>query len=168
MDNNEAREMDHADNATGPDHLDYESGYFDNQGSWRTRADKRIAEATPYMPRNESDEDAERQYDHCTACGYDLGTHHPTCLRAYGSGNFGNPNRPTGPDYCAGCGRAPCMWTAYSQHYTDPQPHTLERHNHIVMIARIDAMTDSQRRDLLVWFSSQEETMDRGIRFVTR
>lgn len=79
-----------------------------------------------------------------------------------------NPNRPTQPSYCAQCGFAPCLWLNYSAHYTDPQPFTLERHEHLAMIARIDALTDQQRRDALVMFSSNIDMMEQAMLMVTR
>jgi hypothetical protein len=59
------------------------------------------------------------------------------------------------------------MWKDYSQHYSPPRPLTIERYDHFAMIARIDALTDAERRDLCVHLSSLPQ-MDNAIRFVTR
>jgi len=87
MDNNEAREMDYADNATGPDHEhwleDAGAALMGLTPTQRIRVAIATAGATPYTPREESDEDAERAAERCDACGYDLGTHHPRCIKAY-------------------------------------------------------------------------------------
>jgi hypothetical protein len=80
MDNNEAREMDEADHGAGPDHEhwleDAGAALMGLTPTQRIRVAIATAGATP---REESDEDAE----HCDACGYDLGTHHPRCIKAY-------------------------------------------------------------------------------------
>ena len=78
-----------------------------------------------------------------------------------------NENRPTPANYCAICGER-CLWTNFSQHYTDPQPWTVERHEHVVIISRIDALTDSQRRDALVFLSGNVQMMEAALHMVQR
>jgi len=188
MDNNEAREMDHADNATGPDHEQYQPFPFDRDHSHcmdRTGVNYvpctslthcpsicdcpvgacTAAKLDTYaqwidIPDTRSAIDLDNDHDHCTNCGYDLGTHHPTCLRAYGLGDLGNPNRPTAASYCYNCNNAPCVWTEYRADTvldnkagtckTSPRPITLHEHNIEQRTAAVDALTDSQRRSIIL------------------
>jgi hypothetical protein len=82
--------------------------------------------------------------------------------------NTNDQNRPTEPNYCALCGHAPCLWLNYSTHYTDPQPYTIERHEHLEMMKRIDALTDSQRRDALMFLSGNVDMMNLAMKMVAR
>ena len=153
MDNNEAREMDYADTATGPDPFDIDP----------TGAGWIISEEFYDL-------------DHCTACGFDLGTHRPTCPRAYDVGNYGNPNRPTEPDHCFNCDTAPCIWIGYRTDTvlknraatckTAPRPITLQEHMIENRTRRIDALTDDQRRTDLMFLTPDE--LDAAIRYATR
>lgn len=111
------------------------------------------------------------QLDHCPACGFDLGTHRPKCPRSYGSGNYGNPNRPTGHGYCANCGHAPCIWhgAAKPSCLSSPHPITLQQHESRMIGARIDAMTADERRSALIFLSgANPELAERAIDYVHR
>lgn len=142
MDNNEAREMDYADTATGPDPFD-----IDPTGAgWIISPEFNL--------------------DHCPACGFDLGTHRPTCPTL-----TDNRNRQTDWNYCANCGMAPCLFEdpAKCTRYMQTQPITLQQHETHLIVSRIDALTDTQRRDALVYLSGRnDESMNDAIRMVTR
>jgi len=103
--------------------------------------------------------------EHCNACGYDLGTHHPTCTEVT------NPNRPTGETYCANCGFTPCRLTDVPG-YTctelhQPEPITPFTHETHLACDRIDSLTDSERRDALVYLTgATPDTTDRAIAHV--
>jgi len=68
-----------------------------------------------------------------------------------------NPNRPTGPTYCAGCGHDPCLWTHYSWHYTEPKPLTLYHYKVRLLTAQIEALTRNQMRDALFALSTTHD-----------
>ena len=80
-----------------------------------------------------------------------------------------NPNRPTSAGYCAQCGYSPCLWLTFSRHYTDPQPLTREQYETRAIAERIDALTNEQRRDALVFISGgNAELLQRALAFIKR
>ena len=101
---------------------------------------------------------------------------HPACSGAQaneceicsGDDDDDNPNRPTEPDYCAQCGQTPCLWIGFSDHYTEPLPLTLAHYEQRQMCERIEALTDTQRRDALLYLSSDIDMMERALHMVIR
>ena len=83
-----------------------------------------------------------------------------------------NPNRPTGPDYCANGGHSAsdhpteiCPGVAC---YFRVNPITAWQHALNEASAAIDALTDEQRHHALIWFhSSNPDAFADAIRYVT-
>ena len=119
----------------------------------RTRASNRRTSAT--FPANA----AELDNDHCHACGFDLGTHRPTCPTL-----TDNPNRPTSPDYCATCGEIP--WHRHDNQtacYTTPAPLT-ESIAVSDLISLLNKETGITRTDLYTMIARAADKMDLGPR----
>lgn len=99
--------------------------------------------------------------DHCEACGFDCGTHRPGCLRAYGSANFNNPNRPTIKGYCAQ-GNHPLQFHFRAECYAIPRPLTAYEQGIRDRAATVEGLTPDQMSTALLYLSGARDNWETG------
>lgn len=159
MDNNEAREMDYATEATGPDHAWYEAEY-QRELATQLAYDRRHPEN---RWNRENATQADRWFAQFTAC--------PTCAGVKERDQVvctecHNPNRPTPADYCAACGEVPYdladhkAGTVKGEHVSQA-PIRLSFYVSD-LITLLEKETHIDRNQLYAWIAREAESMGLG------